>query len=109
MTDLFDFGQRQGEKLRDAGLAQTAAHNPGWMARALEIVRDALQPGAEVMGEDLRALPGIGEPDHPNAWGALVRTALGRGLLEETGRFEKAKRKSIHAHRLMVYRRTTLS
>lgn len=107
ILDLFEYADsRKGETLRDEGIARVSGRNTAWLDNALALIASEVAPGTELMGEDLRAIPGIGEPTHPNAFGALVRTAIRRGLIEPTGQFRKAKRETIHAHRLAVYRRT---
>jgi hypothetical protein len=98
---------------RDAGLSQTSKNNREWLALALlQIEQFAigehewsnLEHG--FIGEDLRTMliPLIGKPSTPHCYGALVRTAIRRGLIEETGQLRAMKAVNSHARRSMVYR-----
>ncbi|MFZ0270967.1 MAG: hypothetical protein WAL34_03870 [Acidobacteriaceae bacterium] len=59
-----------------------------------------------VIGEDIRRmlLPHVGHPGSPNAWGALIRRAIKKGLIVATGEYRHMKEKRSHARRTMVYR-----
>ena len=46
----------------------------------------------------------VGEPRHSNAWGALIRTAKGRNLIENTGRYVPMRAANSHARITPVYR-----
>ena len=112
MTDLFDFiergrrAQAAAEKARDEALAQVAANNPTWMDDALGAINNMPTCWAGI-GEDLRGYVSsvVGDPGHPNAWGALINTAVRRGLLFPTGRYLKMRQKKSHARKTPEYRR----
>lgn len=88
---------------RDDALARVTRRH--FMDTALEVV--ATLPPGEYTGEDVRRRvmdTGL-EPHHPNAWGALIRTALIRKLLFETGKITHATDTRSHACRTSVYSR----
>ena len=74
-----------------------------WMSQGLAAV-SAIPSGTELMAEDLRRVF-YTKPRHDNAWGALARTAVRRGLLVPTGEIRKSRRKQAHSRRCPVYRR----
>lgn len=100
-------------KARDEGMQRVADNNTEWIALAL-FELDQLSRGKHewsnldygFIGEDLREMlaPKIGKPSTPHCYGALVRMALKRGLLEETGTLRPMKNIGSHARRSMVYR-----
>lgn len=95
-----------GRALRDAGIAATSAANRDWLGAAMNACLAERVPGAEFIGEDLRALciaRGV-EPRAPQAWGALVRTLATRGLILDTGRSEQMRDGRSHARRSPVWR-----
>jgi hypothetical protein len=58
------------------------------------------------MGEILRTLPGIGEPQSPAAWGALARRCVELQIIEPVpNKFFKSSSPQNHAHKYQVYRR----
>ncbi len=44
------------------------------------------------------------EPSKPNAWGAIPTKAASMGLIESTGRYEKATALKTHSHPVQVWR-----
>lgn len=77
--------------------------NKSWMERALSVIANT---SGEATGEQIRMQvePLAGPPHHHNAWGALVRTATARGLIEFAGRYENMRTPKSHARRTPVYR-----
>lgn len=100
-----------GRARRDDGIKQVLDHvGPNWRhAYAVTVVHwfARLPTGSEFNGEDLRrhALPIIGEPHHPNAWGGqastMLREWLGAGRIIQVGT-SVSRSANNHAH---VYRR----
>jgi hypothetical protein len=97
----------QGDLLRDAGIERVTRSNSEWMEAALEAVA-ALRSGLELKGEDIRfhVLRALPPPTHHNAWGALIRTAKGRGILRYTGHHAKMDDPRSHSRMTPVYRTT---
>jgi hypothetical protein len=67
----------EGEKLRDEGCAQVVNYEPAewkllYEQLAVEFM-DTMNNGDTFLGEDLTAVvrSAIGEPHHPNLWGAM--------------------------------------
>lgn len=90
---------------RDTGVQRVGRRNSLWLEEALGLVRAVVPPG-ETTGELVRyALrkAGLVEPSNPNAWGALVRTMVTRGLLVDTGRSTHASDVKSHACRIPVW------
>ena len=86
-------------KERDIALA-VVVQNSGddWMDFAMRaIVR--LPIGWTGLGEDVRehVINAVGGPHHPNAWGALIMSALRQQLLFKTGQWKKMRAKKSHA------------
>jgi len=92
-----------GERLRDAGIARVSANNDSWMESALAKIERL--DFDEATGEDFRMLLELPEPKHPNAWGALTRTAISRGLIIPTGHWVKMKDPRSHARMTPLYRK----
>ena len=90
---------------RDEALAQVSDNAGDWIESALARI-----PGlsGEMTGEDIRfaLVKIIGEPHHSNAWGALIRTAKGRGLIQNTGRYVPMRAANSHGRITSVYRIT---
>lgn len=59
-------------------------------------------------GEGIRLAVMLPPPHHHNAWGAVIRMAVRRGLLMDTGQMAHMTSKKSHARRSPVYRRTVL-
>lgn len=95
----------ESEQLRDKAIAKVRVANADWMKEGL-LLMDVVSPGAKVTGEDLRkalTLYGLASPTHPNAWGALVRTAVKRGRLIPTNELRNMTDPRSHARLTRVY------
>ena len=101
-TDLFDYSTAVQQ--RDAGLKAVQENNSSWMDRAIRALA-RLQSG-EATGEDIKIAlrVEIEPPEHHNAWGALIRTALHQKLLLPTGRFTRCRLPKSHARQTPIYR-----
>jgi hypothetical protein len=100
-------------KGREDGVQSVTTNNREWLRLALIQIEQLalgkhewsnLESG--FIGEDLRAMlvPQIGRPSTPHCYGAMVRMALQRELIEETGKLRAMKDVNSHARRSMVYR-----
>jgi len=90
-------------KARDEALAQVSDNAGDWIESALARIPTL---SGELTGEDIRfaLVKIVGEPHHSNAWGALIRTAKGRGLIENTGHYVPMRAANSHARITPVYR-----
>lgn len=88
--------------------ARTAvATNENWMTDGLKAI-SRIRANTKVTGEEIRfRLEEAGiQPNKPNGWGALIRTAKGRKLLEDTGEKAMMTSDKAHSRRTPVYRRS---
>ena len=96
----------EARQARDEGMAKVT--EPSWVDGALARMRwMRLLHKDGFTGEDVRVYLSIvqyTEAPHPNAWGALINTAVRRGLIEKTGEYRQMKVKSSHARATPVYR-----
>lgn len=91
-----------GEELRERGIDAVDANTPeGWKEQTDGIIGWLARNGAEFTAEDVR--PWVGEPPHPNAWGARFAAAVKAGVIRHLC-YRKAKRAQAHARVLAVYR-----
>lgn len=94
--------QMSGEELRERGIDAVDANTPeDWKEQTDGIISWLARNGAEFTAEDVR--PWVGEPPHPNAWGARFAAAVKAGVITHLC-YRKAKRASAHARVLAVYR-----
>ncbi len=102
-----DFGPLfSGELLRDEGIAKVTEHNGKWMERCIEMMgRSHWWGDGTFTGEDIRLQLGfsVGQPHHPNAWGALVSTLIKRKIIKPTGEYRAMKDENSHARKTPVY------
>lgn len=92
-----------GMALRDEGMDRANENSRSWHDRAIDVIRN--MPTGEFMGEDIhrQVEVTIGDPHHPNAYGALIMTAIRWGLIVKTGEYRKCSRPSAHARTNPVY------
>lgn len=95
-----------GEELRDSGIASVINHTPEvYKARFIEAVKK-FPRGHVFTVEDVREIIGNPPPEtHYNAMGGLMRTVASMNLIRRTHERRKAKRPSLHASELSVWRR----
>lgn len=93
----------EAEAARDKGMSRVAKNSGDWMGKALDAVT-RLPAGFEGTGEDIRLKiePECGKPHHHNATGALIRTAINRGMLRYVEHRQMKTEKS-HARSTPVY------
>lgn len=92
---------------RDAGIAKVMSVNLTWSDRAMELLRVMREDHREVTGEIVRLWlrnAGLEEPSAPHAWGGLIRGAVKRGLLMDTGRQTQMTAERSHARRTPIWR-----
>ena len=65
--------QPDGEALRDKGIQKVSINNQLWLERARGVAASVAAYKGSVTTDDLRGDTLIGEPGHPNAWGAVFR------------------------------------
>lgn len=101
-----DYDLFTGEALKQDGIELVTDNNIEWMARAIDAARVHLPTGL-LCGEDFRRClaPIVGEPEHPNAWGALVRHCRRMHIVEPTGNYRKSTAILNHGHPYAEYRR----
>lgn len=95
-----------GEELRDSGMESVLNHTPNEYREVfLEVIR--LMPrGSLFTVEDVRERAGDPPPEvHYNAMGALMRRAASKNLIVRTSERRKAKRVSLHASEIAVWRK----
>lgn len=90
---------------RDEALLRVTAH-AGTEFMKVGLFAIANLPDGDVTGEHVRVtlIAKNIRPHHPNAWGALVRTAVRLGLLIETGLYTHMTDVRSHARRTAIYR-----
>lgn len=92
----------ESKKARDAGIEQVADHAETFMAKAMRVVETMRgRTTGEMIRVELTAR-GI-TPHHPNAWGAVVLTAVRRKILVDTGEMTHMVDVRSHARRTPVY------
>lgn len=93
---------------RDAGIAQTSASNESWLERALAKL-PAMKAAGHITatGEGMRVWllteGKLEQPKSVHAWGALVRTAMKRNLISDTGRVVQMFTEKSHARRTPLW------
>lgn len=103
MTQQTLFDAAASREARDAGLALVGYNAADFIPLGLMMI-GRLAPWTYT-GEDIRrqlTAAGI-TPHHANAWGALVRCAIKRGLLHPTGRYLPMVAVSSHARKTAEY------
>jgi hypothetical protein len=95
-----------GEELRDSGIKSVLTHTPeSYKDRFIKVVI-SFHRGYLFTVEDVRER--AGDPPieaHYNCMGGLMRTAASMKLIVRTAERRKAKRASLHASELSVWRR----
>lgn len=97
---LFDYAA--STQARDVVLKTVAENSGTFIQRALSALAHMSGP---LTGEDIRrrlSERGI-EPHHHNAWGALISTAVKRGILIDSGMTVRMKDERSHARKTTLY------
>lgn len=104
---MVDFNAEKSMENKKDGMEKVLNSNLSWV----EAVRSRLstilkeKEGKLLTGEDIRAAfaeLGI-EPNHPNAWGALVNSLIKKKILIPTSQYKPMKDPRSHARSTRVY------
>ena len=92
---------------RDAALQQVSCNAEHWTQYALSYLEAALSslPDSPFTSEVIRRRieDNVGSPHHPNAWGALINTAVQRGWIKGTGSTDHSRGERANGRRLQLY------
>lgn len=102
----------ESAKRRDEALAQVSCNSGSWFDVALVALEQLPKQNSWAnlergfTGEFIRQAltPSVGHPHHPNAWGALIRAAIGRDLIAATGEYRPMQAVNSHGRKTPVYR-----
>jgi hypothetical protein len=90
-----------GMELRDNGQSLVLSHtSEEWRDSALRAIQTLALRGLAFGAEDVRKI--VGNPERPNAMGAVFGIAAKSGLIQPVG-FVKAERAERHASRQMLW------
>ena len=95
-----------GEELKLSGIESVVSHTPEWYRDAFIQAVEDLPKGTWFTVEDIRDI--VGDPPDqvsPNCMGGLMRRAAGKKLIIRTSERRNAKRASLHASEIAVWRR----
>lgn len=114
MMQLSIFKTATGRQLRDAGMRRVTTHNSQWAAKAQKLIDQEfalLVPTSLFTGEDIHQWlddAGLEQPEHPNAWAAVIgancRRWLKDGSIEQAGAIS-ASRPEAHSRLIRRYRK----
>lgn len=97
-----------GEDLRDSGIQQAINHlekvKAGYIDSCLYEIRQ-LSKGTTLTSETLRELAGEPPTGCENSIAGILKRAVSQGLIVNTGEETTAKRVTIHAKKLCLWRR----
>ena len=100
----------EGEEAKQEGQHRVTENQQAeWKADVAVIIEQLARRPNGFTGDDVRELAstaGIGEPTHPNAWGAAMSAAAKRGLIQAVG-YERSAMPSRHAAVVRVWRAVT--
>jgi hypothetical protein len=91
---------------RDAGIEKVRSKNSEWLELALKSLPLMKKDHDTTTGEGIRIWllsRGLEAPTNVHAWGMLVRTAMKRGLLKDTGRMGQMFTEKSHARRTPLW------
>jgi len=94
---------KTGDQLKLDGMESVLSHSSEDWHEIVDGVVKSLPIGALVTGETIRQRCRM-EPDHPNAWGAIIHKYVRRGRLVPTGRYVKMQTPSSHSRVNPLYR-----
>lgn len=96
-----------GERLKEEGIATVSQNNEHWKQQASLVLARLMNERLEVTTDDLRTAvdrAGIGQPAHPNCWGAVFSSAARRGEIERIG-YRTSHLPSAHARVVAVWQK----
>lgn len=83
------FDAPEGDRRKEAGQALVESHQvEQWKAGVARVIATLGGRGEPFTNDDVRAEADqrlLGEPTHPNAWGAAMSSARKRGLIKSVG------------------------
>lgn len=99
---------KSGKALRDKAIEKTLKKSSGWIQEAVLVVMDYcdVNKGRLVRWEEVRAYVSsrIGDPHHPNVWGALsMKCIRGAKLFKDVYKTTHATDPVSHACRVPVW------
>lgn len=96
----------EGQRRRDAGIAQVSDNNAEWLERCYAEADRFIAGRREFTGEDIRfhCADTVGHPAHHNAWGALINQLVRAGKIVHTGRLRPMRARDSHARLTPIYR-----
>lgn len=95
-----------GEELKVSGIESVLTHTPQWYREKFVAAIKGFPRGFCFTIEDVRSIAGDPPKEtHYNCMGGLMRTAASQKLIVRTTERRKAKRASLHASELAVWRR----
>lgn len=86
--------------------ARARTDSRSWIEAALSLMEQLHAHKSRVTGEDVRfwlRSRRFRAPAHPNTYGALIRTAIGRGLLRPLGEYRPMRASTSHGRITQVY------
>jgi len=100
-----------GQQLKEKGLKLVRENNENWMDDCVDFTTRwfIINGPSDFTGEDIRngCEYYVGQPKHPNAWGALINTLIKRKIIVPTGEHRQMKDRSSHARSTPVYKSAT--
>lgn len=93
------------QTLRDEALARVIRHAGEKFSSQVQFVTEWQPQGVGFTGEDIRlTCENIGiKPHHHNAWGAVIRGLVTRGIIEHTGEHIAMRALKSHARMTPLY------
>lgn len=103
------FDHDESIRQRDEALDQVEENAAPWFDQGIAqvaMLAATRRADERFRGEQIRywVREEIGEPHHPNAWGALINAAVRRKIIVDTGEEQQMSKPSSHARRTAVYR-----
>jgi hypothetical protein len=104
---MIEFDAEKSLQNKKEGMEKVIASNLPWIEAVRERLRTILKgrAGELLTGEDIRAaLSELGfEPNHPNAWGALINDLIKKKVLLPTSQYRPMKHPRSHGRATRVY------
>ena len=85
--------------LRDKGMSDVLVNSGDFASDVAKVIDLVSASGVVFSNDDIRKRAvelGVGEPHHPNAWGAAICGAARRGAIKRVG-YRRSEAKSRHA------------
>lgn len=101
MTQTTLFDRDEAIARRDQGIERV--DRAPWKDRAFAALVRVARHQRELTADDVRAVDGLEDPHHPNAWGAVFMRAVRTGVIVNTGRTVNSDRPDAHRRRIPVY------